>query len=67
MPPELVGRLARLLIRCHPPAWRRRYAAEMLAVLDQQEVTARTVLNLWISAVSAQLDPAWRTGRAGAP
>ena len=29
-------------------------------------MTARTVLNLWGSAVSAQLDPAWRTGRAGA-
>jgi len=63
MPPELADRLARLLVGCHPPAWRRRYAAEMLAVLDQHEVTARTVLNLWVSAVSAQLDPAWRTGR----
>jgi len=53
--------LARLLVGCHPPAWRRRYAAEVLAVLDQHEVTARTVLNLWVSAVSAQLDPAWRS------
>jgi hypothetical protein len=63
MPPDLADRLARLLVGCHPPAWRRRYAAEMLAVLDQHEATARTVLNLWVSAVSAQLDPAWRTGR----
>jgi len=53
--------LARLLVGCHPPAWRRRYAAEVLAVLDRHEVTARTVLNLWVSAVSAQLDPAWRS------
>ena len=36
---------------------------EVLDVLDQHHATARTVLNLWVSAVSAQLDPAYRTDR----
>ena len=31
--------------------------------LDQHHPTARTVLNLWASAVSAHLDPAYRTER----
>ena len=35
----------------------------MLDVLDQHHATARTVASLWASAVSAQLDPAWRTDR----
>ena len=35
----------------------------MLDVLDQHHATARTVVNLWVSAVSAQLDPAYRTDR----
>jgi WD40 repeat protein len=32
----------------------------MLDVLDQHQPTARTVVNLWVSAIAAQLDPAWR-------
>ena len=35
----------------------------MLDVLDQHHATARTVASLGASAVSAQLDPAWRTDR----
>ena len=35
----------------------------MLDVLDQHHATARTVVSLWASAVSAQLDAAWRTDR----
>jgi WD40 repeat protein len=35
----------------------------MLEVLDQHHATARTVASLGASAVSAQLDPAWRTDR----
>jgi WD40 repeat protein len=63
MTPELAARLSRFLVRCYPPRWRQRYADELLAVLDQHQPTARTVLNLWAGAVSAHLDPAWRTGR----
>ena len=35
----------------------------MLEVLDQHHPTARTVASLGASAVSAHLDPAWRTRR----
>ena len=63
MRPGLAGRLSRFLVGCHPRRWRERYGEEMLDVLDQHQPTARTVLNLWVSAVSAQLDPAYRTDR----
>ena len=59
----LAARLSRFLVGCHPRRWRQRYAGELLEVLDQHHPTARTVLNLWASAVSAHLDPAYRTGR----
>jgi WD40 repeat protein len=60
MRPALADRLSRLLVGCHPRRWRERYGAEVLDVLDQHYPTARTVVNLWASAVSAQLDPAYR-------
>ena len=62
MTPKLAARLSRFLVRCYPPRWRQRYAQELLEVLDQHQLTARTVLNLWVGAVSAHLDPAWRAG-----
>ena len=55
--------LSRFLVGCHPRRWRERYGEEMLDVLDQHHATARTVASLWASAVSAQLDPAYRTDR----
>ena len=63
MASPLAARLSRFLVRCYPSRWRQRYGAELLEVLGQHQPTARTVLNLWASAVSAHLDPAWRTGR----
>jgi WD40 repeat protein len=63
MASPLAARLSRFLVRCYPSRWRQRYAAEVLEVLGQHQPTARTVLNLWANAVSAHLDPAWRTGR----
>jgi len=63
--PAAAARLSRFLVRCHPRRWRERYAAEVLDVLDQCLPTEHTVLDLWLSAVSAQLDPAWR-GRPSA-
>ena len=63
MGPGLAGRLSRFLVGCHPRRWRERYGEEMLDVLDQHQATARTVASLWASAVSAQLDPAYRTDR----
>jgi len=67
MRPGLAGRLSRFLVGCHPRRWRERYGEEMLDVLDQHHATARTVASLGASAVSAQLDPAWRTGRLSLP
>jgi WD40 repeat protein len=67
MRPGPAGRLSRVLVRCHPRRWRQRYGQEMLDVLDQHQASARTVVNLWASAVSAQLDPAWRTDRLSLP
>jgi WD40 repeat protein len=63
MASPLAARLSRFLVRCYPSRWRQRYGAELLEVLGQHQPTARTVLNLWASAVSAHLDPAWRAGR----
>src|SRR5262249_53486815 len=61
MQPALAARLSRVLVTCHPRRWRERYGAEMLDVLDQHQMTARTVASLGASAVSAHLDPAYRT------
>lgn len=61
MGPGLAGRLSRFLVGCHPRRWRDRYREEMLDVLDQHHPTARTVASLGASAVSAHLDPAYRT------
>ena len=63
MRPGLAGRLSGVLVGCHPRRWRERYREEMLEVLDQHHLTARTVASLGASAVSAHLDPAWRTRR----
>jgi WD40 repeat protein len=60
MPPALAGRLSRFLVGCYPRRWRERYAEEMLEVLGQHRPTARTVLNLWASALGSHLDPAYR-------
>ena len=63
MQPGPAGRLSRFLVGCHPRRWRERYGPEMLDVLDQHRPTARTVASMGASAVSARLDPAWRTDR----
>jgi WD40 repeat protein len=63
MEPGPTGRLSRVLVGWHPRRWRQRYGEEMLDVLDQHHPTARTVASLGASAVSAHLDPAWRTER----
>jgi WD40 repeat protein len=60
MSPALAARLSRFLVGCYPPRWRQRYAGEMLEVLGQHRPTARTVLNLWVGALGAHLDPAYR-------
>ncbi len=63
MRPGLAGRLSRFLVGCHPRRWRERYREEMLDVLDQHQASARTVLNLAASVLSAHADPAYRAER----
>jgi len=63
MRPGLAGWLSRVLVGWHPRRWRQRYREEMLDVLDQHHPTARTVASLGASALSAHLDPGWRTDR----
>jgi hypothetical protein len=67
MRPGLAGRLSRFLVGCHPRRWRERYREEMLDVLDQHHLTARTAASLAVSTVSTHLDPAWRTERLSLP
>ena len=56
------------LVACYPRRWRQRYAPELLAVLDQHQPSARTVLNLAAGAASttwtrpgARIGPACRS------
>ena len=52
--------LATWLITLYPRAWRRRYEEEMLALLEQHQVTIVTVLDLLFGMISARLDPQYR-------
>ena len=59
----LASGLSRVLVGCHPRRWRERYREEMLDVLDQHQASARTVLNLAASVLSAHADLAHRAER----
>jgi DNA-binding PadR family transcriptional regulator len=48
------------LLRLYPPAWRERYAAEMVALLEQHQITLWTGLDLLVGALDARLDPHYR-------
>jgi hypothetical protein len=60
MKSALADRLCRALVGCYPPRWKRRYAAEMLDVLDQHRTGARTILSLAGGALTTHLDPGYR-------
>ena len=45
------------MIRLYPHAWRERYEAEFMAVLDQYEPTMLTFLDITINAFNAHVDP----------
>jgi WD40 repeat protein len=55
--------VARRAVGWYPPAWRERYAEEVLDVLDQHRISLRTVADLMVNAAAARVDPAYRTGR----
>jgi len=54
-------RLVLWILRLYPPAWRERYAAEMVALLEQHSITFWTVLDLLVGALDARLDPHYRS------
>jgi hypothetical protein len=56
-------RLAALVLRLYPAAWRERYGDEMLAVLEQHRATPRTWLNLGMGALDAHLHHDLLTGK----
>src|SRR5258708_3722263 len=56
--------LARRAVGWYPRRWRERYAEEILDVLDQHRISARTVLDLAANAAAARLDPAYRPRRS---
>jgi len=60
MTPALADRLCRVLVGCYPSRWKRRYAEELLDVLDQHRAGRRTVLSLAVGALSTHLDPDYR-------
>ncbi len=60
MTPTLADRLSRAVVGCYPPRWKQRYAAELLDVLDQHQVSPRTVLSLACGALGTHLDPDYR-------
>jgi WD40 repeat protein len=61
MKPALADRLCRALVACYPRRWKRRYAEELLDVLDQHPAGPRTVLSLAGAALTTHLDPGYRT------
>ena len=46
------GRRGRLLLRCYPAAWRRRYGAELLDLLSEDPLTPRVVLDVAASGLT---------------
>jgi len=50
-------RLRRWLIRLYPQAWRERYEAEFVALLEESPTTLLDTLDLTLGALDAHLDP----------
>ena len=57
---EHIMRLVIWVLHLYPPAWRERYEAEMVALLEQHDSTFWTVLDLLEGALDARLDPHYR-------
>jgi hypothetical protein len=53
----------RRLLRLYPPSWRSRYEGEVLAVLEEHEVTLATRLDLLLGALDAWRQTGRREGR----
>jgi Rieske Fe-S protein len=55
-------RLHRFLMRCYPAAWRERYGAEFLALLEERPPGLRHALDIVSAALDARLHPQVRPG-----
>ena len=60
-------RLLLWILRLYPLAWRERYEIEMVALLEQHQITLWTVLDLLVGALDARLDPHYRRERQMLP
>jgi DNA-binding PadR family transcriptional regulator len=60
---ELIVRFVIWMLCLYPLAWRERYEQEMIALLEQHELTLWTVLDLFLGALDARLDPHYRRKR----
>lgn len=64
---EIIVLLVVWMLRLYPPAWRERYEAEIVALLEQHEITLWTVLDLFVGALDARLDPHYRRSQQVLP
>jgi DNA-binding PadR family transcriptional regulator len=60
---KIIMQLVLWVLRLYPPGWRERYEAEMVALLEQHQITLWTVLDLLLGALDARLDPHYRRAR----
>jgi DNA-binding PadR family transcriptional regulator len=60
---EIIVRFVIWMLCLYPLAWRERYDQEMIALLEQHQITLWTVLDLFIGALDARLDPHYRRKR----
>ena len=60
---EIIMGLVLWILRLYPPTWRERYETEKVALLEQHEITFWTVVDLFIGALDARLDPHYRRPR----
>jgi DNA-binding PadR family transcriptional regulator len=64
---EILVRFVIWMLCLYPLAWRERYEQEMIALLEQHQLTLWTVLDLFIGALDARLDPHYRRKRQFLP
>ena len=58
-----IMKLATWIVKLYPRKWRERYEIEMLALLEDHQITLLTVFDLLFGVVDARLDPHYRTER----
>lgn len=54
------GRLGRVLLRCYPPAWRKRYGDELLELISDVPLTPRALVDVALSGIALHAHAARR-------